>query len=89
MYYSKAAVLLLSAVLAPVRSVAAHGDHEHVARGASLPGSWYHEADHPVHALFRRDIATDGGDYPEVGTPSTSHPLYVRTPRPMHFEWFH
>lgn len=72
MYYSKAAILLLSAVLAPVRSVAAHGDHEHVARGASLPGSWFHEEDHPVHALFRRDISTDGADYPEVGTPTWS-----------------
>lgn len=80
--YSKAAVLLLSAALVP-GSVVAHPGHEHVARDAILPGTWYHEPDHPLHALFRRDISTDGATYPEVGTPSTSQPPYLPTLRPM------
>lgn len=84
MYYSKAAVLLLSTVLVPAQSVLAHNGHEHVARDNILPGTWYHEESHPAHALFRRqsDISTDGADYPAVGTPSTSSPPYFPAPRP-------
>lgn len=30
--------------------------------------TWYHNNDHPVHALFKRS-GTDGTDYPQVGSP--------------------
>lgn len=36
--------------------------------GRALPGSWYHEPDHPVHALFKR-APGDGTTYAPVGTP--------------------
>ncbi|KAJ6460830.1 carbohydrate esterase family 4 protein [Mycena vitilis] len=41
-------------------------DHDHVAK--SLPDTWFHERDHPVHSLFRRDSATDGATYAAVGS---------------------
>ena len=49
----------------PAASILPTYAHEH--RGA-LPDTWYHPQDHPVHALFRRDILTDGHDYPSVGS---------------------
>lgn len=30
---------------------------------------WYHEDDHPVHALFKRGPVDDGVSYPAIGTP--------------------
>ena len=46
----------------------------------ALSDTWYHARDHPVHALFRRDIPTDGHVYPEVGSSgllSIRHPPRV------------
>jgi len=45
-------------------------DHDH-SEQHSLPSRWYHDEDHPVHALFRRQNAvtgTDGVQYPAVGS---------------------
>ncbi|KAF7311286.1 Carbohydrate esterase family 4 protein [Mycena kentingensis (nom. inval.)] len=49
-----------------------HDDHDHAHNVARLlPGQWYHDNDHPSHALFKRATAgaTDGVTYPTVGTP--------------------
>lgn len=43
-------------------------DDAHVSQ-SSLPSTWYHEDDHPVHALFRRQ-ATPSSSFPEVGSPT-------------------
>jgi len=38
--------------------------------GGTLPlKKWYHEDDHPVHALFKRGPVDDGISYYAVGTP--------------------
>ena len=34
--------------------------------------TWYHPSDHPVHALFKRDDATDNTTYAPVGSPGKS-----------------
>lgn len=41
-------------------------NHDHVSQG-TLPSAWYHEDDHPVHALFRRG-ATRSTSFPDVGS---------------------
>lgn len=53
-------------------------DHDHVSQGA-LPSSWYHEDDHPVHALFRRQAAPSA-TFPEVGSPTWAAAYPVGTP---------
>ncbi|EJD01510.1 glycoside hydrolase/deacetylase [Fomitiporia mediterranea MF3/22] len=49
------ALTALAVASASLALVAAH-PHPHASetRSAPLPGRWYHEEDHPVHALFRR-----------------------------------
>ncbi|KAJ6522862.1 hypothetical protein B0H19DRAFT_1202272 [Mycena capillaripes] len=47
-----------------------HDDHSHTAT-QSLPSTWFHASEHPVHELFRRD-ATDGVTYPTVGSQAWS-----------------
>lgn len=37
-----------------------------------LPTAWYHSADHPVHALFKRGPPGDGTNYAPVGSPAWS-----------------
>ncbi|CAA7259764.1 unnamed protein product [Cyclocybe aegerita] len=54
-----------------VHSVAVHLPHDSHEASGSLPSSWFHQRDHPVHALFRR-APGDGNDYPAVGTPQWS-----------------
>ena len=44
--------------------------HDHVARGGILPKRWYHESNHPVHALFKRQDASGASSYPVVGSPT-------------------
>ncbi|TDL29874.1 glycoside hydrolase/deacetylase [Rickenella mellea] len=50
-----------------------HARHEHAVR-AALPDTWYHTEEIEAHKLFRRDAAgtpsTDGGSYPQVGSPT-------------------
>lgn len=41
-------------------------DHDHVSQG-TLPSTWYHEDDHPVHDLFRREV-TRLTSFPDVGS---------------------
>jgi chitin deacetylase len=53
-------------------------DHDHVSQ-TSLPDSWYHDDDHPVHALFRRQ-ATPSTAFPEVGSPTWAAPYPASTP---------
>lgn len=40
--------------------------HDHAPRSA-LPAQWYHDEDHPAHALFRRQ-ATPASSFPQVGS---------------------
>lgn len=53
-------------------------DHDHVSQG-SLPTAWFHEDDHPAHALFRRQ-ATPSTSFPEVGSPAWAAAYPVGTP---------
>lgn len=63
------ASLLLAAPAVLAISVPASDTHhdDHSVR-RSLGARWYHEADHPVHNLFRRSGQTDGITYPVVGS---------------------
>ncbi|KAJ7032460.1 chitin deacetylase [Mycena alexandri] len=67
-----AAVLLLLPLLSAAAS--SHLAHRHGNNGHShtaekrLPSTWYHDAAHPVHELFRRGAPTDGATYPVVGS---------------------
>jgi len=40
--------------------------------GTPLLNSWYHEDNHPVHALFKRAAVGNAVSYAEVGTPGKS-----------------
>ena len=51
-------------------------DHDHVSQG-SLPSTWFHNDDHPVHALFRRQATTT---FPEVGSPAWAAAYPAGTP---------
>ena len=53
-------------------------DHDHVSQGA-LPNSWYHDDDHPAHALFRRQ-ATPSSSFPTVGDPTWAAAYPAGTP---------
>jgi chitin deacetylase len=45
-------------------------DHDHTS-SSLLPGTWYHDDDHQVHSLFKRQGgATDGVTYAQVGSPA-------------------
>ena len=82
MFSSLAGALLLLLPLSPSVYGAAiprnDHDHDHVSQGA-LPGTWYHEDDHPVHALFRRQ-ATPSTSFPQVGSPTWAAAYPVGTP---------
>ncbi|TBU32745.1 hypothetical protein BD311DRAFT_713628 [Dichomitus squalens] len=71
-------LLLLATALSAAAAVP-HDSHDHDhALDKALPGRWYHDDDHPVHALFKRG-ATDGITYAAVGSPewSAGFPLKV------------
>ncbi|KAJ7923398.1 chitin deacetylase [Mycena leptocephala] len=66
-------MLILTLLFVPLLSAASvlqrRYDHDHSHDVAKrLPSTWYHHPDHPVHALFRRDAATDGITYAPVGS---------------------
>ncbi|KAG2152243.1 carbohydrate esterase family 4 protein [Suillus cothurnatus] len=67
---SRLSAILLLATSAVYASVApAHESHTE----SKPPGNrWYHEDDHPVHALFKRGPLGDGIVYPAIGTPEWS-----------------
>ena len=56
---------------------AAYPGRSHEIR-SPLPETWFHQRDHPIHSLFRRQagpgLPTDGITYPQVGSPSPSSP---------------
>ncbi|KAJ7700092.1 hypothetical protein B0H17DRAFT_1196088 [Mycena rosella] len=84
-------MLLLAVLLLPLLSTAAsrrHDDHVHTT-AKRLPSTWYHRSDHPVNALFKRDAATDGATYAQVGSPAWSAAYPARTPdsKAMPAEW--
>lgn len=60
----------LSAILLAASAVYASVAPAHESHTKSKPpgNSWYHEDDHPVHALFKRGPVGDGIIYPVVGT---------------------
>ncbi|KAK7039785.1 carbohydrate esterase family 4 protein [Favolaschia claudopus] len=66
-------VLLATMLALPLLSYAStyprHNDHSHSHSEANaLLSRWYHDSDHPVHALFRRGNKTDGVTYAAVGS---------------------
>jgi hypothetical protein len=84
--FSFLSLFLLSAGAA---SGPAHGHPRHHQVRQTLPSrTWYHEPEHPVHALFRRDNASsDGANYPTIGSstwtaayPSWSTPVNASLP---------
>ncbi|ETW84072.1 carbohydrate esterase family 4 protein [Heterobasidion irregulare TC 32-1] len=82
MKYSRASALFLS--FSSFSAVYAHHGrsldaHSHQSR-AVLPDSWAHDTDHPIHALFRRDIPNDGATYPDVGSATWSAAYPEGTP---------
>ncbi|KAJ6539347.1 hypothetical protein B0H19DRAFT_1269671 [Mycena capillaripes] len=86
-------MLLLTVLIFPLLSTAAslrhrHHDHSHTI-SKRLPSTWYHRSDHPVHALFKRDAATDGATYDQVGSPTWSAKYPESTPdsKAMPTEW--
>ncbi|KAF8505849.1 chitin deacetylase [Russula emetica] len=75
------ALLLLLSLSSSVYGVAIprhDNDHNHVSQ-SSLPSSWYHDDDHPVHALFRRQ-STPSTAFPEVGSPTWAAAYPASTP---------
>ncbi|KAI0743087.1 glycoside hydrolase/deacetylase [Daedaleopsis nitida] len=62
--------LLFLLVAALSSSASAHPHETAEVVNAALPGTWYHNTDHPVHALFKR--GDDGASYPAIGTPEWS-----------------
>ena len=72
---------LLSAVSAAVIPLHDTHDHDHVPQRI-LPDRWYHNDEHPVHALFRRQAATPTSlsDFPQVGTPAWAAAYPAWTP---------
>lgn len=82
MFSSLARVLL---VLLPLSStvygaaIPRHdNDHDHVSR-SSLPTAWFHNDDHPLHALFRRQ-STASTTFPVVGSPTWASAYPAGTP---------
>lgn len=66
--------MIFTLFLIPFVSVSAvhflprHDSHHDHVLNRRLPGnSWYHERDHPVHSLFKRDDET----FPAVGSAGT------------------
>ncbi|KAF8992511.1 hypothetical protein BDQ17DRAFT_1392835 [Cyathus striatus] len=78
------AVLLAALPLALVHAASALSlnivhDHAHEIQRRLPTKTWYHDEDHPVHALFKRG-ETDGNNYPSVGSPAWSAPFPTLTP---------
>lgn len=44
------------------------------------PNSWFHDDNHPAHALFRRQDAPDTTTFPEVGSPTWAAAYPASTP---------
>ena len=71
-------MVLLALLLLPLLVLAhptPHPDGSDCSVKRALPSRWYHEPGHPVEQLFKRqngDNPTDGGSYPEVGSPTWS-----------------
>lgn len=70
---------LLSVVSAAVIPSHNSHDHDHAAQRI-LPDRWYHDDDHPVHALFRRQAGTPSTSFPQVGTPAWAAAYPASTP---------
>ncbi|KAG1754040.1 carbohydrate esterase family 4 protein [Suillus paluster] len=68
------AILLLatSAVYASVAPTSVFPTHESHTENKTSRNKWYHEDDHPLHALFKRGPVGDSITYPVIGTPSWS-----------------
>ena len=67
--FAGALVVLLS-LSSSVRAAAIPSDdthaHDHVAEGI-LPGRWFHDDNHPAHALFKRQASSGLSNFPQVG----------------------
>lgn len=65
------------------RTSAAYPGHSHKIQ-SPLPETWFHQRDHPVHSLFRRQaglgLPTDGMTYPQVGSPTWAGAYPASTP---------
>ncbi|KAJ7890800.1 hypothetical protein B0H13DRAFT_2234871 [Mycena leptocephala] len=84
-------MLLLTVLLLPLLSTAhpthrRHDAHSHTT-SKRLPSTWYHRSDHPVHELFRRDVATDGTTYAQVGSPGVYAALFRRSRTQFYSAW--
>src|SRR6266702_1851719 len=73
-----AGIPLLSAVSAAIIPSHDTHDHDHVSQRL-LPDRWFHEDDHPAHALFRRQAGAPPA-FPQVGTPAWAAAYPVSTP---------
>jgi chitin deacetylase len=73
-------VSLFSSVYAAV--IPSHDSHAHHHVSQGLPDRWYHDDEHPVHALFRRQAVApaDFPTFPQVGGPTWSAAYPVGTP---------
>ncbi|KAJ7142130.1 carbohydrate esterase family 4 protein [Mycena crocata] len=85
------AMLAPALLLFPLLSAAAVHDHSHSAT-KRLPSTWYHDDDHPIHSLFKRDGATDGVAYAPVGSDEwqkafPAPPPSSPDPKDMPAEW--
>jgi chitin deacetylase len=61
----------------PHESTSDHRDSERL----SLPSRWYHDQNHPVHGLFKRQsVSSDGVQYAQVGSPTWSASFPAGTP---------
>ncbi|KAG0709635.1 carbohydrate esterase family 4 protein [Suillus ampliporus] len=67
---SRLSAILLLATSVVYASVAP--THESHTENKPLRNKWYHEDDHPLHALFKRGPVGDGITYDAVGTPQWS-----------------
>ncbi|KAK7044290.1 carbohydrate esterase family 4 protein [Favolaschia claudopus] len=69
-------VFLATLLALPLLSYASvyprHDDHPHTDSNP-LPSTWYHDSNHPVHALFRRGDNSDGSNYAAVGSQEWSN----------------
>ena len=63
------AISVLAALSVSALAAAHPHPHGSEVRSAPLPGRWYQDEEHPVHALFRRQGKRQ--DSPDVGSPGT------------------
>ncbi|PPQ91816.1 hypothetical protein CVT25_000265 [Psilocybe cyanescens] len=64
-FFSLISCLVVRIAAVPTPSATVEHDHVHNVHRA-LPGSWYHDQDHPVHELFKRAPPGDGTTYADV-----------------------